>query len=259
VKLPATLKIEAKFTTAASVPLNARELEALRGAEGRTVGIVAVLFWCGNERVDGRWVCVDAKDNFDARRGNSVSATAKDFCRLEKNQPWLDGLRQHLDSRWRPFLQAFLEQALAGHKVLVAELEPARRSGVLASRMSSEHVLDTDHQGAINAIVKALGANGAGTVFQDLLAYLIALAGYETLRINPVGVPDIELTGLSGKNGTLASSTDKAQKQRRAAAAGPERRITIRLTKEQVQRITKCCHQAGERELAEQIFSRLRP
>jgi len=71
-------------------------------------------------------------------------------------------------------------------------------------------------------------------------------------------MPDIELTGLSGKNGTLASSADKAQKKRRAATAGPERRITIRLTKEQVQRITKCCHQAGERELAEQIVSQLR-
>ena len=258
-KLPATLKIEAKFTTAASVPLNARELEALRGAEGRTVGIVAVLFWCGNERVDGRWVCVDARDNFDARRGNSVSATAKDFCRLEKNQPWLDGLRQHLDSRWRPFLQAFLDQALAGHKALIAELEFARGSGALASRMSSERVLDTDHQRAIEAIVKILGPNAAGTVFQDLLAYLIALAGYETIRINPVGVPDIELTGLSARKGGLASSAGEATKKRRAAATRVKPRITIRLTADQVRRIAECCRQASERELAEEVLSQLRP
>lgn len=256
--LPATLKIEAKFTTAASVPLTARELEALRGAEGGTKGIVAVLFSCGNESVDGRWVCVDAKDNFDAKSGNSVNATAKDFCRLEKNQPWLNDLRQHLDNRWRPFLQAFLDQALTGHKALVAELESARRAGVLADRVSSGHVLDTDHQRAINAIVKKLGASGAGRVFQDLLAYLVALAGYETLRINPVGVPDIELTGLSGRNGSLASPVGEAPKKRRAAATRLKERITIRLTKEQVQRITECCRQAGERELAEQIVSQLR-
>ena len=116
-----------------------------------------------------------------------------------------------------------------------------------------------ENKGVATEQMKKLGASGAGTVLQDLLAYLVALAGYETLRINPVGVPDIELTGLSGRNGILASSVGEAPKKRRVAATRLKKRITIRLTREQVRRITECCRKAGERELAEQVISQLRP
>ncbi|MGH7818859.1 MAG: hypothetical protein ACREQ9_03725, partial [Candidatus Binatia bacterium] len=36
-----------------------------------------------------------------------------------------------------------------------------------------------------------------GYVFQDLFAYLLALAGYRSVRVNPVGVPDIEVSDLA--------------------------------------------------------------
>jgi len=133
------------------------------------------------------------------------------------------------------------------------------RTTALRITVVREHVLDTDHHRAINAIVKKLGASVAGTVLQDLLAYLVALAGYDTLRINPMGVPDIELTGLLGRHGSPASSAGEApKKKRRVAPTRPKKRITIHLTKEQVCRITECCRQAGERELVEQLVSQLR-
>src|SRR5207247_1545886 len=99
-----------------------REHEALLGNDRSVVGVVAALFWCGQPDVDGRWFLVDASECFRSGKAEGGSLGVFDLRRIEKSQPWLTAVRDHVGLMWRPFLRAFGERALAGHEALQAEL-----------------------------------------------------------------------------------------------------------------------------------------
>jgi hypothetical protein len=114
--------------------------------------------------------------------------------------------------------------------VLSTELDALLRAGKLQDRLERDPVLDLEHRKAIQAIHHTHGSSVAGHIFQDLLAYLLALAGYGRVQINPIGVPDIELSELR---------TDTAAQF-----------VTLSLAQEQVDRIVRLCQKAGALDLA---------
>ncbi len=156
------------------------------------VGLIAALFWSGTRDVDGRWFIVDAAESFRTGPADAGSLDVRDLERLEKSQAWLAGLRNFVGQTWPSFLRAFYEEALAGHEALKTELERLKRIGQLHERVTKDSVLELEHRKAVRGIVESLGASVSGHVFQDLLAYLLALAGYTRIQINPIGIPDIE-------------------------------------------------------------------
>jgi hypothetical protein len=99
--------------------------------------------------------------------------------------------------------------------------------------MSKDSVLELEHRNAMRAIVESLGPSVSGHIFQDLLAYLLAFAGYNRIQINPVGIPDIVVSDL----------VDHAD----------ARFITISLTQEQVDRLVELGKIAGDEELVTAI------
>ncbi len=190
-RLPKTLRVEAKFTTGTLITIPKREREALMGHDPEVVGAVAALFWSGRWDVDGRWFIVDIES---LPAVSSLSAI--NLQRLARNQPRLANVREHLNRTWVPFLAAFVDRSFAGHKALQVELKELHDEGTLSQQLSTADVLEYEHRNSVQAIVNHHGALVAGHIFQDLLAYLLALAGYRTVRINPVGVPDIEVSDL---------------------------------------------------------------
>jgi len=229
-KFPKALRIEVKFTTGMTVPVPKREREFLIGKDRDVVGIIAAIFWCNKRAIDGQWFIVDAAESFRTGRSAGGSLGINDLLRLEKCQPWLDGLRDHIHNVWPQFLRAFHGEALAGHEVLSTELDALLRAGKLQDRLERDPVLDLEHRKAIQAIHHTHGSSVAGHIFQDLLAYLLALAGYGRVQINPIGVPDIELSELR---------TDTAAQF-----------VTLSLAQEQVDRIVRLCQKAGALDLA---------
>lgn len=227
------LRVEAKFTTGKTIAVPKREREALLSRNRNVVGVIAALFWCGKREVDGRWHIVDAAESFRSARTAGGSLGIQDLRRIEKGQPWLAGVRQHVEQTWPAFLRAFREAALAGHEVLRTELDALQKAGKLRDRLTAEPVLELEHRESVRTIVESLGAAVAGHVFQDLLAYLLALAGYDRVQINPVGVPDIEVSELRGR---LESDS-----------------VTLSITRQQAARLVKLCQAAGESELAKTL------
>ena len=228
-QFPKALRIEVKFTTGTAIAIPKRERESLLSKDQDVVGVIAALFWCGKRDVDGRWFIVDAAESFRAAPSDGGSLDVRDLRRLEKGQAWLAGLRDYTEKTWPAFLRAFHDEALAGHEALCAELEDLRRSGKLQERVTKEPVLDLEHRNAVRAIVDSLGAAVSGHIFQDLLAYLLALAGYNRVQINPVGVPDVEVSEFLGH-----STTDV---------------ISLTLTRNQADRLVQLSKAAGEDEL----------
>lgn len=227
------LRVEAKFTTRKTIAVPKREREALLSRDRNVVGVIAALFWCGKREVDGRWFIVDATESFRSARTAGGSLGIQDLRRIEKGQTWLAGVRQHVEQTWPAFLRAFREVALAGHEVLRTELDGLQKAGKLRDRLSAEPVLELEHREAVCTIVESLGASVAGHVFQDLLAYLLALAGYGRVQINPVGVPDIEVSELRAR---LESDP-----------------VTLSITRQQAVRLMKVCQAAGESELVKAL------
>jgi len=226
-----------KFTTGTTISVPKREREALLDNDRNVVGVVAALFWCGKRDIDGRWFIVDAAESFRSGKTEGGSLGVQDLRRIEKSQPWLGGVRKHVERMWPPFLCAFGELALAGHKALQAELREEHRVGKLGNHLGDAAVLDMEHRRAVQAIVETHGTSMAGHIFQDLLAYLLGLAGYQTIRTNPVGVPDIAVSGLID--------------------AGPHDRVTLDLSRPQVETLIRLARKAGEAILADKLELRI--
>ncbi|WP_437936885.1 hypothetical protein [Sorangium sp. So ce341] len=191
VMLPEAIRVEVKFTRSRAVVVSARELEALRTTDLRSTGLLAVLFWCGDRRLDGRWLVVDARESLDSTSRRSQRWLKDDLARVEAYQPWLAAVLTHVNQFWKPFLQAFFNEAIAGIDTLREELARCHADGTTSERLPRESVLDAEHRGAMRALVEHHGESVAGHVFQDLFAYLLAYAGYQKVTINPVGVPDV--------------------------------------------------------------------
>ena len=234
--LPTILKSEVKLTTGSGVQVSARELEALRVDDATSAGILAVLFWCGDREVDGSWLIVDAAEIHE-REGESVSATRSALLRTSRAQPWLDGLRRHVDRYWPPFLDAFKEEALRDHGSLVEELARCHREGLIEARLPEHQILAAEHRATLAELIASHGEADAGRILQDLLAYLLALAGYRKVTNNPVGVPDFVLSDLAGD---VRSGS----------------KVVFELTLEEADRLLRLCRSAGDDQLAQAVTAR---
>jgi len=230
------LRVEVKFTTGTTISVPRREREALVNSDCTTVGAVAALFWCGERAVSGRWFIVDAAESFRSSSGDSTSLGVHDLRRIEKAQPWLAGVREHVERTWPAFLSTFRQSALSGHDALQKELFELHESGRLAEYLVGPGVLEIEHRDTVQEIVDRHGAAVAGHLFQDLLAYVLVLAGYATVHTNPIGVPDIEVSDVLSTN---------------------DQRIRIDLSREQVQILVHLAREAGDAELAAHLETRL--
>lgn len=235
------LRVECKFTTGRTIKLPRRELEALYVQRENAAGIIAVLFWHGVSDPNGRWVLVDAKESVHPGSAVVVNLGFKDLVRLDRTQEWLAGIREHVAEYWRPFLAAFWELSLQGHDTLCAELGALHADGKLREQVECYRgsVLEVDHRNSIQNIVRKLGESVAGHVFQDLFAYLLGMAGYRTVRMNAVGVPDIELEELERNN-----STDD--------------RVVVSFSYDQLERVIDLAQTAGEEPLARMLRESMR-
>ncbi len=236
-RLPSVLRVEVKFTTGTTISVPRREREALLRSDRAAVGAVAALFWCGERAVDGRWFIVDAAESFRSSDAGATSLGVHDLRRIEKTQPWLAGVRDHVEHTWPAFLAAFGQQALSGHEALQEELSTLHRAGKLAEHVVDTDVLEFEHRSTVKAIIDQDGAAVAGHIFQDLLAYLLALAGYKTVRTNPIGVPDIEVSDLA------RADTDV---------------VRLELSQQQVEALIRLARNAGDAALAESLERRIR-
>ncbi len=234
--LPAILKAEVKLTTGVGASVSARELGALDVQDGEGLGVVAVLFLGGDRDADGRWILVDASA-WRGRMGETVSAARSVLAATARTQPWLDGLRRHVDELWPPFLDAFRDAAELGHAAIVEALERAHAEGTTRDLLPHHRLLVTEHRAAVHALVDHHGESDAGRIAQDLLAYLIALAGYRKVTLNPVGVPDVVL-------------------EDRVSTELPGG-VTLTLRREEADRMLALCRAAGEHDLARALESRL--
>jgi hypothetical protein len=234
--LPRLIKAEVKFTTGTSVSLSARELNALRETGDHGVGLVAVLFWCNDRDVDGHWLVTDASNLRVHRSTQTVTVSKGDLRRANnRKEPRLCDLREHLRRCWPPFLQAFLDEAIRGRLELVEELRRCHQEQRLAERLPKYDILEADHRLGIARIVEGWGESVAGHIFQDFFAYLVAQLGYRDVTLNPVGVPDVTLTSLD----------DLLEVQPVASLAS--------LTSDELRRLTRYCHEAGDSELADRL------
>lgn len=228
-KFPKALRIEVKFTTGMSISVPKREREALLSKDPDVVGVIAALFCFGKRDYDSRWFIVDAAESFRTAAGDGGRLAVQDLQRIERGQAWLAAIHDHMDRAWPRFLRAFLDDALAGHEALCGELEILRRTNGLEKRISAEPVLELEHRSAVRRIVDHHGATGAGRIFQDLLAYLLALAGYRKVQLNAVGVPDIEVSDFLGDQSTEL--------------------VTFTLTRQQAERLGTLAKAAGDDDL----------
>ena len=191
--LPSLVKAEAKLTTGQNVFVDAREREALEVPEGG-IGILAVLFVGGDRDTDGRWCIVDALAYQD-RRGALAMARLK-LLATARTQPGMYELRRHVDELWPRFFHAFLDIANLGHTALVKELQRCHLDSSIAERLPAYRVLETEHRTTLRRFVEQNGESNAGRLAQDMLAYMLAMAGYQKVTLNPVGVPDFVLEDL---------------------------------------------------------------
>lgn len=197
--LPRILRAEVKLTTSAGVVFDKRERESLVPRNASTLGIVAVLFRCADHQVDGRWLIADPNDYWGEITEAGLHISKEDLLRAERGQPSLRGMREHVGTNWKAFLQAFREPALAGLDPLKKELSRLHIDGAILLRLPTYQVLDLDHRETVSAIISAHGESVAGQIFQALFSYLLASAGYRSVTINTVGVPDVELGEPDGE------------------------------------------------------------
>lgn len=229
--LPSVLRAEVKFTTSPSVALPERERSALRVRELGELGALAILFWQVKSSIDGRWLLLDVNDAFRTRRG-VVTVDAERVVRTAKQQRQLKSLQQHIEVAWPRFLRGFMKEAKQGHAVLQRELKTEHATGRIEARLQGDEPLKLEHGQRIEELIAQHGAGPVGHIFQDLLAYLIALVGYRHVQTNPVGVPDIELSGLRAENEHNDLST-----------------VSLELTADQLTRLARICRTAGDEEL----------
>jgi hypothetical protein len=234
--LPETIRVEVKFTTTTSITVPSRELEALRATDAGTTGLIAVLFWCNDRRVDGRWLTVDVRERLGPTSPRGQRWSKEDLARTTAHQPRLAAVQAHLDQWWKPFLRAFLDEAMTGREALHEELARCHADGTMEARLPGHAVLDAEHRGALADLIGHHGESTAGQVLQELFAYLLAHAGYRTVTINPIGVPDIVMSDL-----------------RPDAAA--RRRVQLgTFDPTEVRKLVQYCQKAGDARLAERLL-----
>ena len=228
--LPHIIHAEVKFTTSRSISVPDRELAPLNSNDPNITGLLAALFWSSGKKGDGRWLVVDASDPLVLRRS---SLTSDYLRRTAASQPGLASLRQRIDDLWPPFLVAYLDTAKKGHLALSRELKSRHDKGQLQETLPTHEVLAIDHEAAMLEIVEHCGQSGAGRILQRLFAYLLGLAGYRSVIVNTIGVPDVV-------------ASDPTQEDERAA---------FRLTVEESRRLVRHCRFAGDTELASRLLS----
>jgi hypothetical protein len=241
--LPSTLKAEVKLTTGTGVSVSSRELDALAPVGPDELGVLAVLFWCEEREVAGRWILADAA-LLPGRSAETVSFTRGSLVAAAKAQRHLDVLRRHVDENWPAFLHAFEEAASEGHEALNDALARAHRDGTLRERFPADRILDFEHRAAVGRLIERHGESNAGRLLQDLLAYLVALAGYRSVTNNPVGVPDFVVSGLHDSASVLPGVPAGG------ALPAAEQDVVIQLTRDEIDRVVAHCRTAGDNELA---------
>jgi hypothetical protein len=234
--LPASVKAEVKLTTLGGVSVAARELAALDVPEGRGLGLLAVFFAGGDD--DGRWLLVDAAA-WRGRAGASVSAARSVLAALARGQPRLGALRRHVDEAWPRFLVAFADAVEAGHAALVTALEEAHARGDVEAFLPRDPVLAYERRAAVRALLERHGEADAGRLAQDLLAYVLAQAGWRKVTLNPVGVPDFVL-------------------EEPAHGEPQPGDVTLTLPREEAERVVALFRAAGEQALARELELSLR-
>jgi hypothetical protein len=243
--LPRTIKAEVKLTTGSGVQVAGRELDALEVTDAATAGILAVLFWCGDRELDGNWVIVDASRIRD-REAESLCVTKTALLLASRNRDHLGGLRRHVEANWPAFLDAYKDEALRDHATLVDALESCHRKRLVADRLPRHGILSAEHRATVEQIVDAHGESGAGRIMQDLLAYLLAFAGYRQVTNNAVGVPDFVLSDFRDESAV-------------GGGAAPDGRFVLELTHEEARRLLDLCKSAQEDELASRLSRFARP
>lgn len=233
--LPETIRVEVKITTANAIVVSTREMEALTATDTRSAGLLAALFWCGDRRIDGRWMVVDARESFGPTSAQTRRMSKDELARTMAHQPWLISVKAHLDQLWKPFLRAFHEEALMGREVLLAELVRCHAEQTVDERLPGEAVIEPEHRAAVGGVIGRHGESLAGHIFQDLFAYLLAHAGYRKVMVNQVGVPDVEVSDLR-----------RAEESRRLVQVGA-------LEAAEVRRLAQYCRKAGDFDLAERL------
>ncbi len=231
-KTPAVLRVEVKFTTSTAVQLPEREHAALKPDNDQQVGVLASLFW--NDDSDGHWLLVDQSS--PALRSH-VSLQQSKLRVLATSSKHLEALQDHVTFHWRAFLEKNLEAALGGHEELSALLADQFEHGCLLHGVKDQ-VLEFEHTEAMNQLLAKHGEKQVGIVFQDLLCYLLASAGYSHVQNNPIGVPDIMLSvqaGLPSDHGDF----------------------TLRVKSDELERLIKYCEDANDTKLAS-LLSRCR-
>ncbi len=226
---PSLVKAEAKLTTGQNIFVDARERIALEVPQGG-VGILAALFVGGDRDTDGQWCIVDALAYRD-RRG-ALAMARPVLLATARTQPWLDEMRRHVDELWPRFFQGFLDVANLGHTELVEELEQCHRESALTHRLPVHRVLETEHRNTLRSFIEQNGESNAGRLAQDMLAYMLAMAGYQKVTLNPVGVPDFLLEDLREPD---------------EGAAHPV--VNIKLPRADATRLLELCRNAGAEEL----------
>ena len=240
--LPSTIKAEVKLTTGRGVQVSARELDALKVADPTAAGLLAVLFCCGDREVDGHWVIVDASRIRD-RQAESFSATKAALLLASRARDGLGELRRHVAANWPAFLDAFKDEALRDHAALVGALAHCHREGLVAERLPEHAILAAEHRATVRQIVDVQGESDAGRIMQDLLAYLLAFAGYREVTNNAVGVPDFVLSDA-------ISNADVG------GSASREGTVVVELTRDEADRLLDLCRAAGDDELALAVAGR---
>ncbi|MBI4348094.1 MAG: hypothetical protein HY553_14650 [Elusimicrobia bacterium] len=233
---PKILKVEVKFTTKQAVGVAAREVGSIRTSDPDTQGILAALFLCGDRDVDGRWLLLDGNEGIRVTGSEAIDVRKQEFLSAVHTQSHLAPLRRHAERYWPPFLQAFYDEAMAGHERLKTALESCYAAQGFAARLPRDEILEIDHLDAVRGLVDMHGESVAGNLFQDIFAYMLGHAGYRKVFLNPVGIPDVELSGLEASDG----------------------RIRLDLTPEQATRLLRQCEATGETELARQIENALK-
>jgi hypothetical protein len=236
VDLPSFIKAEVKLTTGGGISVTSRELKSLAVDDESSLGILAALFVGGDLDADGRWVIVDAGAYRD-RTGDTLGAVRSTLVSTARGQPWLDGLRRHIDDLWPGFLDAFKDAADRGHARLLDELKSCHQEGTLRDRLPRHRILGAEHRATVTRLVERHGESDAGRLAQDLLAYLLALAGYGKVTINAVGVPDILLEDPASGAGTDF--------------------VTLTLASGDVARLARLCRESGDEKLAGVLEARL--
>ena len=211
-ELPATIKAEVKFTTKNSFTVEDREWnEALKSENESGVGLLAALFFNPEKQnQDGRWLILDVDKHHSFKTaGRDVHITEDGARRGNNAKGSLSDLKNHIHGYWPRVLNAFSKEAENGYEELSTVLKEHHDAGTLAGYLKKEEPPEYDHKNRIQKIIDAQGEKKAGLLFQVFFGYLVALAGYRSVTINAVGVPDVLLADLGVvKEGSKADSVD---------------------------------------------------